>query len=52
VPGKPWFFVERGRIQGELMYEPVCFLEQSLFARGAAKGSAQLPALKIHSSLP
>jgi hypothetical protein len=34
--------VEGERIQGELMCEPVCLLEQGLFAGGAAKllGSA------------
>jgi len=30
--GEALFFVEGGRIQGELMYEPLCRLEQRLFA--------------------
>jgi hypothetical protein len=30
--GEALFFVEGGRIQGELIYEPLCCLEQRLFA--------------------
>jgi len=32
VLGQALFFVEGGRIQGELIYEPLCALEQRLFA--------------------